>query len=442
MTRLAITLLAMAFALVPATKQERASDDRAEPVYAQNPDDAWNRIFHCLFSRQITFRYSSEFPEGAPFGPSPYFPMLPSAQPLQVSTGTFQRYESGDRAIDPLYPIDFAYPNPYAGVREILSDPLYVQLTRALRDAQNDPAERSPLARAMMQSDLWSAFDILDAHPLRDLADRRETLLGMIAELVKKLTLTRAQIESLPNNLALTAGEAGLPRLLAPETGWIEVEWLPLSEHAFAAGYRRVSRVFIKPAHPPADTQGFLDSLRDPSQQNPAVLDGAAIVTQLICIDSQGELVPSPVTTQVELRLFTHSNDVKFKSARSREFDISRALILSRGTSRGFVVREDDAPAYLASAGNDYGFASRMFTHTGADAPLLVKQRTRCATCHGSDLTGLMTFSTKRLDVALMRHVKQLNSAMHDSADFVIAQKTARRDWKDLLDYTGLSAPR
>jgi len=38
-----------------------------EKIYSDNPNDSWNRIFYYLFSRRVTARLSSEFPEGAPF---------------------------------------------------------------------------------------------------------------------------------------------------------------------------------------------------------------------------------------------------------------------------------------------------------------------------------------------------------------------------------------
>ena len=47
--------------------------DEPQPIYSKNPHDSWNRIFYCLFSRRLTFRYSNEFPEGAPFNRLPIF---------------------------------------------------------------------------------------------------------------------------------------------------------------------------------------------------------------------------------------------------------------------------------------------------------------------------------------------------------------------------------
>src|ERR1700693_3763535 len=179
--------------------QRSPTTDEPQPIYSKNPHDSWNRIFYCLFSRRLTFRYSNEFPEGAPFNPAPDFLTSPSTHDLQVSTRVFDRFETGDRPIDPLYPIDPQYTSPFKGAGQILTDPLYTQLTEALREAQNDSIERPALARALMQSDLWSAFDILDGYRSKNLGEHRELLLGMLAQLIKKIALAPAEIQSLPD---------------------------------------------------------------------------------------------------------------------------------------------------------------------------------------------------------------------------------------------------
>jgi hypothetical protein len=416
-------------------RQHSPQTGTPQPIYAKNPDDSWNRIFYCLFSRRVSFRYSNEFPEGVPFSPPPFL-ASPATRNLEVSTHIFERFESGDRAIDPLYPIDPQYPG------QILIDPLYTQLTEALREAQNDNTERPALARALMQSDLWSAFDILDVYPLGNRGEQRELLLGMLARLIKKIALSPAEIESLPNNFSLSVGKSKLPDLFRPKSGWIEIQWHTPRDHDTSSRFRRVSRVFLKPAHLTADPQAFLDSLRGPDQGNTAsALDGVAIVTQLLLIDSQGRLTPSRITSEAQLRFFAKRPDGHFKATETRSYELSRCLALSHGGSGGFIVEGDGAPAYLPAAGNDFVFASRQFTHAGADPPLLVKSRTRCAACHGSDLTSLISFASHTEPTATTPHVTQLNPAFHEAADFVISQKTARQDWKDLLDYADIASP-
>jgi hypothetical protein len=65
-----------------------------------------------------------------------------------------------------------------------------------------------------------------------------------------------------------------------------------------------------------------------------------------------------------------------------------------------------------------------------------VKQRTRCAFCHGDDLTVLMTFAMKMpTEERPGPPARQLNPATHEAADFVISQKVKREDWKALREY-------
>lgn len=116
-----------------------------EPIYSASPSDPWNQIFYFLFSRKLPVRLSSEFPEGSPF--------VEGLAGRKVSTRVFERYEAGDRAIDPLYPT-FAVG---WGSMLVLSDPAYPAFSQALRDALKEDLRRPPRARALMQSDLWGA---------------------------------------------------------------------------------------------------------------------------------------------------------------------------------------------------------------------------------------------------------------------------------------------
>ena len=116
-------LLAQRETPVPPTT---ALVDAPQPIYSNDLNDSWNRVFYYLFSRRVASHFTPEFPEGAPFrdneGP------LNSQQQQQVSTRIFERQETGDRSIDPLYPSFFSD----AGVRIVLSDPVYAVFREAL----------------------------------------------------------------------------------------------------------------------------------------------------------------------------------------------------------------------------------------------------------------------------------------------------------------------
>lgn len=123
-------------------------------IYSNSPDDSWNRIFYYLFSRRVTTRLTSDFPEGEPFREAGG---LLEFLHLRVSTRTIEMEEVGDRAIDPLYPSLISDD----GVRVVLEDPAYAGFRKSLKDALADSAVRSAVARAIMQNDLWSACDII-----------------------------------------------------------------------------------------------------------------------------------------------------------------------------------------------------------------------------------------------------------------------------------------
>ena len=122
-----VTLLAaFAFSAKPAACGAQSNPvDTPQSIYAANPDDPWNRIFYSLFTRQVEARLSNDFPEGAPFGD------LDAMRHLQVSTRLIERFETGDRAIDPLYP---SFIN-LKGARQVLEEPRYSLFVAALSDA-------------------------------------------------------------------------------------------------------------------------------------------------------------------------------------------------------------------------------------------------------------------------------------------------------------------
>ena len=96
----ALVLLATTLALSPQaespepTLRNTALPSAPELIYAQDPNDAWNRIFYFLFSRRIEARLSDEFPEGAPFREKPLFESdaLPK---VPASTRGFERTQIG-----------------------------------------------------------------------------------------------------------------------------------------------------------------------------------------------------------------------------------------------------------------------------------------------------------------------------------------------------------
>ena len=396
-----------------------------EPIYSSDLHDPWNRLFCILFSRRFQVYRGSDFPDAAPFTD----PI--EGGEVRPSTRLFERTEIGDRAIDPLY-----YPpyNSSDGRRQLLVDPTYSEFMAAAQEALADATPRTALARAWMQSDLWSAYDIL-GEPLfpkgypPELDARHAAALDALARLIRKIALTPEEIQTLPDNYSAAMNTLGLPDLFSGKGGWVEVQWFRERAHDGAAGYRRFSRIFVKPVHSPQSTQKILDALRNPEHDPAASLDGAAILIQLILIDSHGKLTPVHLTSEAELRLFEKTPAGSLKRTNIRVCEISRRLMLEDPQSGGLLSESEDAPAYFGS----YEFASPTFPNGPSGepaAPVVVKLRTRCIWCHGQDATGLMSFQMKLPPHLHGPTVKQLNPAEFEAADFAIAQKLK---WFDSL---------
>src|SRR5688500_18920844 len=101
------------------------------------------------------------------------------SRPICLSKQKLNRMELGDRDIKPLY-------SKYStdeGRTHVLSETDYSGLTNAFLNAINDTRNRSPIERAVMQADVWGAYDIIYAArrgPRITFSQRRTTLLFLL----------------------------------------------------------------------------------------------------------------------------------------------------------------------------------------------------------------------------------------------------------------------
>jgi hypothetical protein len=410
-----------------AVKEAQPIFVSADPqnIYSADANDSWNRIFHLLFTRTVKTRMTSEFPEGQPFTPARRFGMAPS---VRVSTRTFDRFEMGDRAIEPLYPSFFIAD----GVRHILTEPNFSKLKAALTDANAETNIRPAIARALMQSDVWAAFDLLAPFAKWGNAGKQaEELLPLSAKLVKKLALTDQEIASLPQTYEQARAAFNLPDLFSRNSSWVEIEMFPERLHDHAADFRRAARVFIHPAAT-ADKQTILARLR--TEVNPmSQLDGLVLIMQDLVIDNRGVILPSPIIRDVQIRKFTTDANGRLATSEIQEFELSRRNLLTGSTSGGMISYSEKSPAYLADAGNDYTFASAIRSDDRQDrsTAVLTTLRGRCESCHGLMVNALFTLSTHE---ALPRPViARLESSANERALHVAGRKKERDDFRALL---------
>src|SRR5215467_6463962 len=124
-------------------RQGSLPSDQPQPIYANDPHDSWNRIFYYLFTRRVHFRLTDDFREEEPFQQA-HFASFPAFPPRPVSDRIFERIESGDRGIDPLYPSFL----DSLGTVWLMTEPRYSEFEKALRAALGERNQRTPIARA------------------------------------------------------------------------------------------------------------------------------------------------------------------------------------------------------------------------------------------------------------------------------------------------------
>jgi|SRR5215213_686498 len=398
--------------------------DNPRSIYSADPNDSWNRIFEALFTRTVKVRLSDAFPEGAPFV---HFPVTMGSFSVRISKEKFSRTELGDRAIEPLYPTFFTAEGPL----QVLSEPRFSELTSALRQAIAETKNRSPIERALMQADVWAAYDIMYANRFSsvkveaDIREHRTMLLNLLRRFVRELALSSDEISLLKSNYLVAVSGSKLPNLFSAETGWLEIELLTHRLHDDAARYRRATRVFVKPRTLQSDPGQFVESLKH--NQHLDQLEAVALVVQNLLIDTSGRVVPSPLFSDVQFRFFKVDPKTGETSAEPQQFELSRRKLLTEPISGGFVEFSAASPAYLTSAGNDYDFATSI---QEADAPILAPLRTRCAQCHATSLTHLMTYSIH--DVPPVPTVRILKPLDQERALYVAKRKEEREDFKSL----------
>ena len=407
------------------------SNSQPQTIYSSETSDPWNRLFHLLFTRTLDVRLTANQTTLFHAGDDR----------LVLAKRTVRRIESGDRAIDPLYPswiwMDSAHFDMSAsGSWEILREPRYPQLVDALKDVQRSAPQRLPLARALMQADLWAAFDIFYA--MQSLASRdrsadagerqRRTgeILSLLATTIRALALDAREIWNLPNTYAEGVRTAGLPDLLDARTEWIEVRPGRERLHDNAANYRRAARVFIKPRGVARPTSA--SRLQDGAVPEREQLEAVALVIQTLLISDAGIPVPSPITYEVQIRNFPKDGDNDLL-----QYELSRRRLLSSPASGGLVQLRGDVPVYLPIAGNDLSFATRP---AQGESPVLVSLRHRCQSCHGRDLATVISFhSVMPRPERRAPPVERATPAGDDHVRLVARRKATREDFRALIEY-------
>ncbi len=430
------------------------------PLFAADPQHLWNRIFAAATIR-------------------------PSELPSRRGGPVVPRIEGGDR-------IEFL---GWAGTT-YWDEPENVARLGALLeeflDRKAETLSSDPLKRVLLQRDLWTLFDFLMTRHIARQGDfetreRRSALCGKLARVIQALALPADELARLPDNyqLALASGRFAAAHDFDPQRNYLPTqimsdadEWQELdfyqaqrSEdverryvflHMRAFQGRSYFRVFCRFPQGRAQLESYLRELdaggidwRASAQHGsialrsdaPALPAGTevALLQFLIALDTNLQLVPTPLVESVRLLVFK-SSDGKADPATNLgngvnaiKYTLKRRLALAEtGIQHGGLHREpDDLPVYRVLFENetarDWGARGRYFTLT-AD----------CRSCHsGSAQSGKQSIgssiNTASIDsgAALgVSHTLPAGGASPHPAR-TIKWKTADETYRRLVEFLG-----
>lgn len=352
-----------------------ASRDAGPGVYDPRPDHPWNRLYRYFYVRSA--------PDGKEF-----------------SDG-----------LDPLL---------WYGTRYLLDDPSHNRALGLLDEfvaARGENLIEDPVRRAMLQRDLLAVFD-WTANVWDNRAPACQALQQRLARVIRDLALDGTEIAKLPDTYATAVAAMAFakkyrsdrpeepflpPDLFDEASSWVCLrnpygDPIAPRHHEHFTG-RSALLVFMRLPEGRRATLDYLKRLQDYRSASVAQRsDGLdppqfpagtafALVRRAMLIDNQGELVPSPLTETMQIRVYRSMSDqyvYEFKLERTR-------LFASDPVSLRPLPRDAEEFELFMTHGIDPfegGF--------GEESPRPGRVLERCRVCHGSQ--GLYGVQSLRLD--------------------------------------------
>lgn len=370
-----------------------ALSTQAVGPYDADPNHPWNRLHRALFTWQ-------------PKGTAPV-PAGPVDDPL----------------FWPLGPQLYDFP---AGLTALLEEVL-----------KSD--ERRPLPRAVLQHDLWMYFDALDGQyqgggrsiPPGDDALRADVR-RLFAKILRRIALTPAEIDALPETLAASKRypatfDATVPErpflpatLFDPQGPWVLVgrkDAPAAAEHVRHFAGRSVFLLFLSVPDGREATVKYLETLRDLKRAKapePPAGTALALVRRAFLLDRDGEPRLSPLTEEVRLRVPGPKSAEP--SARQFEFHLRRrSLFADAATGLEAAGVEEEGPVF--------------FFHRGAAAGIV---RRTCSECHGLSAVPISTVKVSGRELMLRDGQQVGPGTVAQEVESTLKWKKADRTWEAL----------
>jgi hypothetical protein len=369
-------------------------------VYDPDPDHMWNRVFRQFYNRTTK--------DGKEYGLGELDPLL------WQDTTYLLKGTSNKQAI------------------QVLDEFLTTHAENLIED---------PLKRAMFQRDLWAVFDWLVSQSL-SYPFQSAALKSRLAQIIKRVALTKEQIASLPDNYALAVQSNTFPAafqeddpkapflpadLFQPVSAWVPMgrEGGPIAmthTDAFPFFGRSVFLVFVRSPDGRRATLDFIDTLN--ARSNPVTPIGTeiALVRRMLLIDDQGDLTLSPLVESIQIR--------HFRPAQSfHEFELNREHLFD-GFAGGLDLKTVVFPLFMSHGD--------PFEYDMPGLPLTIPQQ--CSGCHfeyppipnSGNTLSIISYSRQPFSLPNNEQPILFATTLINESETVIVWKMNHRTWKRL----------
>jgi hypothetical protein len=387
-------------AAIPSSSSPKENKS-AWTIYDPDSNHLWNRVFRQLYGRT-----------------------------------TADGKEYGSDELDPLLWFDTTY---------LLTGDSHQEAIQVLDEFLSTHAEnliQDSLKRAMFQRDMWAVFDWLSSQAEPIPSERRE-LERLLAQIIKRVALSKEEILALPDNYELAVeskiypvdvqadhpeGEFLPADLFQPDSAWVPMgrEGGPVAmTHTNSAPFfgRSVFLVFVRSPKGREETLDFIHALnKDPSHASTLNLD-IALVRRMLLIDDQDEVLLSPLTETIQLRHFSPIQNF-------HEFELDRARLFD-GYAGGLVVKTESFMLFMSHGD--------VFEIPGIPE-LRVKIPQVCRTCHlenpplpnPRNTESIISYSRSRFPLPDSERSILLVTTWADEAQTVMQWKLEHETWLTL----------
>jgi len=364
----------------------------------------------------------------------------------------------------------------------LLHGPSHAEANRLLDEFLHTRAEQQipdPIRRAILERALWAVFDWATPTANNEAHPERLELAVRLAPILRRLSLTRGELNGLPDTYRIAIASREFPLEYDPEHA--ERAFLPpdlldshgpwvclgtpddepvarMHEEYFG---RSVFFVFLRLPGGRAATLAYLKQLRDmpapmfltnrgqgSPEWNPDVPQfpagtELALLRKLLLPDAQGNLIVTPVIESVQIRhyrkvLQDDSNaDELSHSQTVVELKLDRGGLFSREHSGLRAVTPEERAFSILMVQEDAFERKGLSEHIGRELPL--RTLSTCTTeCHirpGTESMMSLSFREKQVNPHLAE-----STPLREAAK-VIAWKQTEEDWKLLLQLWNSKQP-